>query len=95
VWFDSMVEWCPASVNELNALSSVQMNPNPVTDGVLHLTNTVPVEVIVSDLSGRTLHTQMAAEANAAVTLPALSAGLYLVTLRSGDARITRRVVVQ
>jgi hypothetical protein len=62
VWFDGMVEWCPASVNELNVLSSVEMHPNPVTDGVLQLTNAVPVEVIVSDVSGRMLHTQMAAE---------------------------------
>jgi hypothetical protein len=53
------------------------------------------VEVIVSDVSGRMLHTQMASDTNAKVQLPALSAGLYLVTLRSGEARVTRRVVVQ
>lgn len=95
VWFDGMVNWCEfMSVDEADALAEVAMFPNPVTDGVLHISNTTGVDITVSDLSGRILHTQQANETNATVTLTSLSSGMYLVIVRSGLSQVTRRIVV-
>lgn len=95
VWFDGMVEWCPAGVTEGAAVLHVEVYPNPVTDGVLHISNTVPVDITVSDLSGRILLTRQAKEVNTNVMLPSLTSGMYLVTVRTDAAQVTRRVVVQ
>jgi len=95
IWFDGMVEWCTTGVTEDVASLSVDVYPNPVTDGVLHLSNTVPVDITLSDLSGRILLIERANTANAKVALPSLISGMYLVTVRTDAAQATRRVVVQ
>jgi hypothetical protein len=93
-WFDSLVEWCPAGVNDRDYLTDVQVQPNPISDGIMRLTNSYPIQVEVNDLSGRLVLQSSVLESNAAIALPMGSKGMYLVTVRSGLHQRVQRIVV-
>lgn len=95
IWFDGMVEWCTSSVGENSGLASVSIYPNPVTDGILQLTNTTPLDVTLSDMSGRVMLRTRAIHANATVEVKGCAPGMYLVTLSNGQAQQVQRVVIQ
>ena len=72
------------------------MYPNPVTD---QLTITLDggtdgVAATITDLSGRTVRTQQL-RADGKLDMANLQAGTYLVTVGSGKAKVTRRIVKQ
>jgi hypothetical protein len=92
-WFDSLVEWCPAGVNDREVMTDVNVQPNLVQDGFIRLTNSYPVELTLTDLSGRQLLQRSVRDSNAAIPLPEGASGMYFVTVRSGNAQRVQRIV--
>ena len=80
--------------------STVRMYPNPVTDRTLTVdvgpTSSAPVELTISDLSGRVLFTQTLSARRSTVYLPAwLGAGVYVSSLSDGHQPTTQRMVIR
>lgn len=94
-WFDTMVEWCPASVADAADFPTIAVYPNPVADGILRIANKAPVEIVLTDLSGRSIMQHNVLEANASIALPVGAKGMYLLSLRSGTSLQVQRIVVQ
>lgn len=84
-------------IEEANALAGVNLMPNPFADK-LQLSN-VPngvYELSVSNLQGQmVLQQKIIAEGNVNVDLAAQPAGVYLVSLQSGEVKVTIRAVKQ
>lgn len=95
IWFDGMVQWCPAGVDDANADLSIEIYPNPVTDGQLRLTNAGPVQVTITDLTGRELQRSWATSSNAIIPLTFAGNGLYVVKVSNDKAQKVQRIVVQ
>jgi hypothetical protein len=70
--------------------------PNPATDKLLILFGqSVMATIVITDLQGKTLHTETATEAKHTISLEALPAGTYLVSVVSEGQLETRRIVKQ
>lgn len=95
VWFDGMVEWCPASVDDQLADAEMKLFPNPVSDGLLQFSGTIGSEISIIDLSGRVLHSQQTNAAVQTIDLGHVAPGVYLVAVRNGNTVQTQRLVVQ
>ncbi len=95
VWFDGMVEWCPAGVDDAVAELNIDIFPNPVTDGQLRLTNQGPVLVVITDISGRELQRTQVVQNNATLPLTFAGNGLYVVIVSNDTAQKVQRIMVQ
>lgn len=96
IWFDGMVEWCDdLSAGTMADAETLTAHPNPVTDGVLHLTNNMPLELTVTDMAGRMVLRESIRDSNATIDLGATGRGMYVVTMRSGDAVAVQRILMQ
>ncbi len=95
VWFDGMVQWCPAGVEDAVAELNIDIFPNPVTDGQLRLTNQGPVLVVITDISGRELQRTQVVQNNATLPLTFAGNGLYVVTVSNDTAQKVQRIMVQ
>jgi len=95
IWFDGMVEWCPAGVQDISAELNIDIFPNPVTEGRLQLTNQGPVQVVITDLTGREMQRTQMVQNNATLPLTFAGNGLYVVTVTNGNAQKVQRIVMQ
>lgn len=69
----------------------ITLYPNPVTD-VLHIDAEHPVEqIIISDLSGKTIST---VSHQTSANMRGLASGMYLVTVQTTKGSTTRRIIV-
>lgn len=98
------VEYCNINVNYVETVDrTLQVFPNPTSDqvNVSFRLNGLgeDVELLVSDVLGRTIYTEtvknVAGQYNGAINLAGQSNGLYLLQLRIGDELVTRKVVLQ
>ena len=70
--------------------------PNPTSSSVEVLTSKVITDIVISDISGRTVESTFVAEGNMAkVNLEHLRSGLYLITVKSARGTETTRLVKQ
>jgi hypothetical protein len=95
VWFDGMVQWCPAGVDDISAELNIDIFPNPVTEGQLRLTNQGPVQVVITDVTGREMQRSVASTDNATIALTFAGQGLYVVTVSNDTAQKVQRIMVQ
>nr|WP_262904856.1 T9SS type A sorting domain-containing protein [Hymenobacter pini] len=80
------------TVNFLNS-GEVTMYPNPVEDLLtIDLAGSASnVTVTVTDMTGRVISTQQLS-ADSKLNMTSLQPGIYMVTVGSGDAKVTRRI---
>ena len=81
-----------------DAIASVSLYPNPATGDFVLLVNAAGddrVEVFIADAAGRVVY-QAAGRTNHTLTLkPGQPAGVYLVTVRTHQGIITRKLVIE
>ncbi|HTF05759.1 MAG TPA: T9SS type A sorting domain-containing protein [Bacteroidia bacterium] len=84
-------------INEESALQDFEMYPNPSNGNVTISSSaqSVPREIIVTDMSGRVVHREMNTTNTSLVVLDlqTLPAGTYLVSCDFGDHTSTKRIV--
>ncbi len=84
-------------IQDVAQFGNVRVAPNPASDLVNLELGSINgrTELIVSDITGRTVITDVLSATRSAVDLSGLSNGTYVFTLRSGSASWSSRVVVQ
>jgi ABC-type oligopeptide transport system ATPase subunit len=55
----------------------------------------MPLEVTISDMSGRVMMRTRVTQANASVEVADQAAGMYLITLSDGQTQRVQRLVIQ
>lgn len=78
-------------------LEQIRISPNPAVDFVNVEVGALDerTELVVTDLSGRTVITEVLSSTRTVIDLNGLSNGTYLITLRSGTSARSNRIVVQ
>ena len=89
----------PTAVHTLGTGMRVSIHPNPATDVVYVRTEgdcRQPLAVVLRDLQGRVLRQETVACAGS-ISLPVSDypAGVYVLTVRSGNGRVVERIVVE
>ena len=98
--FDPYFESCSTStaVDQVEGASGINVYPNPATDLVwLNLNLTGDVKVVLYDVQGQTIMDMQfnADQSQHAIDVSDLSAGLYLINVKSADHNFTYKLRVQ
>jgi hypothetical protein len=70
----------------------VKAFPNPFSS-VLNLMAPAGASVLITDLGGRTVYEEVTTGETSRLDLSALQAGLYMLEVRTGDRKITRKLI--
>lgn len=83
-----------ASVND-DIIANISMYPNPTT-GVLHINSEATgYEVVIIDLTGKTVFTKVGLSNNQNIDLTDFNNGIYVVKVRMDGSFITKKIVVR
>lgn len=84
------------SIKDTEAFS-VSLYPNPVTDKLtLSLNNlNADAEVVVTDITGKTVHTATYNSAVGAIDMSGLQKGLYIIKVTAGQQSFTSKIIKQ
>lgn len=69
--------------------------PNPASDGKIYITSTIPTsskEVEIFDILGKSI---LKATIVRELNVSSISAGVYLIKIKSGETSITRKLVIK
>lgn len=85
------------SQDRLNNAPKTELSfyPNPVSDGKIYITSTTATsskEVEIFDILGKSI---LKASVVRELNISAISAGVYLIKIKSGDTSITRKLVIK
>lgn len=102
VWIDLFIDECAPEdtvvrVEETSGqFAEFDFSPNPATNHLTVFTQGIGDQLVLMDLSGRTVHQQRIGSTSQVILLDGLNPGIYLVRLQNerGDAR-TQRLVVE
>lgn len=90
------------SSGELNNLTSLNISPNPATDFIMVRgisKQTQDIELNISDMAGKVLYSDsfLALAGNLEKSIPVdnLKKGMYLLSLKSKEGKITQKVIVK
>lgn len=89
--------------NDQFVLPQIRAYPNPVTQGVLHiswpehLADTEPIQVDLYDVFGRKVHTQTCTSSESVynINLSHLSTGMYVLKAKQGKEEFTTKILVE
>jgi hypothetical protein len=87
--------------NGQNPLIDVQMYPNPATaqDFVIMLPQNIeinsPVWIELKDINGKTIRQLESKERTTLLNIENIPNGLYLISIQTGDATITKKLTIQ
>ena len=97
LWFDEMAEFCTSGVGveEQAALAGIEMYPNPNGTGLVQFTHTETIEVSVLDVLGRTVLPFIQLEPNGSIDVSKFNSSMMLVQIKSGDAIVTKRLLIE
>lgn len=89
-----------SGLNDVSSISAFAVYPNPASDNVNVLFDVTEANstVAISDLSGRTLHTENISGKGfqtKAINLGSFAKGIYLISITNGSSRSVQKVVVQ
>ncbi|MFC4634760.1 T9SS type A sorting domain-containing protein [Dokdonia ponticola] len=86
---------CSTLAIENNAFDTVNITPNPMRDqfSISGLT-TQEAEIAIFDILGKRVYTQQQVT-NQMINISSLRAGIYIMTISSGDQKATRKLIVQ
>jgi len=90
------------SAGEMTSLSSLNVSPNPATDFIMVRAinkRTQQMELSISDMAGKQLYSErFAAEAGnieKSISVSNLTKGMYLLSLKSDEGKITQKVIIK
>ena len=85
-------------INEIDNSVSFSVFPNPATDAVnVQIVNTTDAKIIVTDILGKEIYSEEVAfgQKNVELNTALWNNGFYFVTVKSGTATGTQKLVVQ
>ena len=82
------------SVNDMATMASIQVYPNPVTDGHLNIKSNQKVDLEIYNLIGQRIMLNSTTAGQDSIELGDLTPGLYLINLKSGDHSETKRLII-
>ncbi|MGB0424672.1 MAG: T9SS type A sorting domain-containing protein, partial [Flavobacteriales bacterium] len=111
-WEVKTQEWmCPSdrvevtvnvvSVNEIEELASLSVYPNPAADVLsveMELTQSSAVVLTLSDIAGRTVHTEQAnilGSSRISIPVEQLQAGVYTLAIQINGQQVVRKIIVE
>ncbi|MFT3793627.1 T9SS type A sorting domain-containing protein [Flavobacterium sp.] len=77
-----------------DAQSAIKMYPNPTT-GIVRISSATPVDVTVSDLTGKVIFTQNQVTSETAIDLSAFQTGIYLAKMSNGTSEQTQKIILK
>lgn len=82
------------ATNQFDAKSAIKMYPNPTT-GIVRINSQSPVDVTVSDLTGKVIFTQNEVTSETAIDLSAFQTGIYLAKMSNGTSEQTQKIILK
>jgi len=82
------------ATSQFNSAATIKMFPNP-TDGIVRVSSTTPVDVIISDLTGKVILSQKAVTNEIPIDLSAFQTGIYMAKMISGNAQQTQKIILK
>ena len=74
--------------------AAIKLFPNP-TDGIVRVSSTTPVDVVISDVTGKIILSQKAVTNETAIDLSAFQTGIYMAKMTSGNAQQTQKIILK
>lgn len=68
--------------------------PNP-TKGIVNFTTNEPVDVTVTDITGKTVHTATGITTGGSVNLTGLQKGLYIAQIKGATTQTTQKIIIE
>lgn len=86
---------CSTLAIDANVFDSMDISPNPMKDqfSISGLT-TQNNDMVIYDVLGKQVHTQQNIT-NQTIYVPSLKAGIYIMTISSGDQKTTKKLIIQ
>lgn len=73
----------PTALTEIGSIAGLQVYPNPVQDKLfISKNNNLPMQVLITDMAGKSIITQQATGTLTEVSLNNLANGIYILTIR-------------
>jgi len=94
-WNFTTVEEDPTSLVETGRTPSLQVFPNPVTDGYFYIEADDMRQIEIIDMLGRTVIQKNVNSSRERIDIPNLREGLYVVRVTTATGRTLVRIVVQ
>lgn len=82
------------ATNQFNSAAAIKMFPNP-TEGIVRVSSATPIDVIISDLTGKVILSQKAVTNETAIDLSAFQTGIYMAKMISGNAEQTQKIILK
>jgi hypothetical protein len=74
--------------------SKLKVFPNP-TEGIVHIATPNPVDVEVTDITGKVLLTMKQVTSETSLNLTSFQKGIYLVKMKSGENEETQKIILK
>lgn len=82
------------SRNDYSLASKIKLYPNP-SNGLVKIRTESPVNVVVSDVTGKTVFTMKQVTNDSQMDLSSLEKGMYLVKMSNEDAEFTQKLILK
>lgn len=82
------------ATNKFESGAAIKMFPNP-TQGIVRVSSTTPVDVVISDLTGKVIFSQKAVTNETPIDLSAFQTGIYMAKMISGNAEQTQKIILK
>ncbi|MDP6909632.1 MAG: T9SS type A sorting domain-containing protein, partial [Flavobacteriales bacterium] len=97
LWFDTMANFCGednVGIEEIKTNPEIELFPNPVSDGIVNLTNQMPLHIQVRDLRGRIISNPIRVKASGMIDLNHLRPGIVLLELITDNGSLTKKLII-
>ncbi|SFB28258.1 Por secretion system C-terminal sorting domain-containing protein [Flavobacterium swingsii] len=81
------------STNDYSLASKIKLYPNP-SNGIVKIRTESPVNVVVSDVTGKTVFTMNQVSNDSQMNLSSLEKGMYLVKVSNESAEFTQKIIL-
>jgi hypothetical protein len=82
------------ATSQFQSAATIKMFPNP-TEGIVRVSSTTPVDVVISDLTGKVILSQKAVTNETPIDLSAFQTGIYMAKMISGNAEQTQKIILK
>lgn len=82
------------AATQFESADAIKMFPNP-TSGIVRISSITPVDVVISDVTGKVILTQKAVTNETAIDLSAFQTGIYMAKMTSGNAQQTQKIILK
>ncbi|HMK06751.1 MAG TPA: T9SS type A sorting domain-containing protein [Flavobacterium sp.] len=80
--------------NQFESASKIKLYPNPST-GIVRISTETPVDVVISDISGKMVYSMKQVTKDTAMNLSALQKGIYFAKMNDGNSEQTIKVILK